>query len=100
MPSPFGRNRSADTYYQHAGAGRHYVWDWTGLPAGPTWAAESRALGDHLESQGPSVLHSGPEQSRIYNGLNGFSSNQKRLALVAGLSVAGWLIWKRMNKKR
>ena len=45
MPSPYG-SRSAATYYQHAGAPQHYVWNWEGLPPGPTRAGETRELGD------------------------------------------------------
>jgi len=96
------------------------------MPPGGTRAAEARALGgDYLdisarfhkdlgayedypvamsmEGARRSVLHSGPEQSRIYDGLGFFgamSSNEKRLAMLGGAAVVGYFAWQHFKKKR
>jgi hypothetical protein len=123
MRSPYG-NPGASAYYQHAGTRRHYVYNWQGLPPGPSYAAETRALGcddfvdviataHYHKSLGDypvamtaltgkgSVLHSGPEQTRIYDGLGlfeGFSRNEKRLALAAVVGIAGYLAYRYRKK--
>ena len=104
---------------------RHYILNWEGLPPGPTRAAETRALGcdnyldvtatAHLrkslgdypvamsmQSGRNSVLHSGPEQTHLIDGLGvfGLSRNEQRLAVVAGLGVAGFLAWRLFKGKR
>lgn len=121
MPSPYG-SRSASSYYQHAGAPHHYTLEWEGMPPGPTWAAETRglgcdgdyidvtatfhkSLGDYpvamsMEAGRRSILHSGPEQTHIYDGLGvfGLSRNEGRLLMVVGIGLAGWLAWKQMKR--
>jgi len=101
-------------YYQHAGSPSHYVWNWDGLPPGPTHSAEQRELsGDYIDvtatfhkslgdypvamslmSGKKSILHSGPEQTHIYDGLGAFDKGQK-LALLAGVGIVGYLLWKK-----
>lgn len=130
MPSPYGSKRSANSYYQHAAVAQHYNYNWDGIPPGPTRAAETRglgclgcdedyvditatfhkslgSLGDYpvsmsMEGGRKSVLHSGPEQTRIYDamGIFGLSDNENRLALIAGLGLAGYIAWKMLGKKR
>ncbi len=127
MPSPYGQNRSAASYYEYGGVPRHYILNWDGLPPGPTRAAETRglgcdgegdyidvvatahlhkSLGDYpvamsLESGTRSILHSGPEQTKLYDGLGLFdlSRNEQRLAVVAGLGLAAYFAWKKWGKK-
>lgn len=125
MRSPYG-NTGASMYYQHAGTRRHYAYNWEGLPPGPSRAGETRALGcddkdfiditamaTYHKSLGDypvamtaltgrgSVLHSGPEQTRIYDGLGlfeGFSRNEKRMALAAGAGLVGYLAYRHFKK--
>lgn len=91
MPSPYGTRRSAAMYYQHAGAGRHYDLNWTGVPQGGARAGETRALGsDYIDIT-----------ARYHKDLGFFgqmSDNEKRLGLLAGAALAGWLLWKHVNK--
>lgn len=125
MPSPYGSKRSASTYYQHAGAQRHYTFNWDGLPPGPTHAGETRGLGDDgdsdylditatyhkslgdsypvamsAEAARRSILHSGPEQTHIHDslGIFGLSRNENRLLIVAGIGLAGYLAWNHLSK--
>lgn len=115
------------TYYQHAASPRRYVYDWRGGALVGTRAAETRGLGAdgdylditatarfHKELSGyptsltpgtgrSSILHSGPEQTKIYDGLGFFGSmsrNEKRLALLGGAGVVAYLAWKHFNKGR
>lgn len=105
MPSPYGMKRSADSYYQYAGSPQHYILNWTGMPEPGTRAGETRGLGDYpvsmsMASGRRSVLHSGTEQTHIYDGLGqfGLSRNEKRFLVIAGAGIAGYLLWKKMKK--
>jgi len=87
--------------------------------------AESRALGDYLDvtarfhkdlgadqyypvsmTEGPysmSARHSGLEQTKIYDGLGFFgqmSNNEKRLAVLGGAALGGFLLWKHFKGRR
>lgn len=115
-------------HYRYGGEGQSYAWNWRGLPMYPTRAAESRelagsddpelgdyinvtatyqkTLGDYpvamsLQSGRQSVLHSGPEQTHIHDGLGIFEgySIAKKVALVAGVGGAAYLAWKLLGKK-
>lgn len=120
MPSPYG-SRGASSYYQHAGMPTHYVYDWSGMPQGSERGAESRALGDYLditarfhkdlsgvdypvsmsmESGTRSVLHSGPEQTHIYDSapLGALSDNEKKFGIITLAGIAGFFIWKKYFK--
>jgi hypothetical protein len=116
MPSPFGRPRAADIYYQHGGFPRHYVYNWTGTPMPAARAGETSELsGDYIDisaqyhkelSDYPvamtmrsgqlSVLHSGPEQL----GAAQLSRNEKRLLGAAALAGAAYLAWLKWGKKK
>jgi hypothetical protein len=54
-----------------------------------------------MEGGRKSILHSGPEQTRIHDamGVWGLSDNENRLALIAGLGLAGYIAWKMLGKK-
>lgn len=125
MPSPYGRSRSASTYYEHAGAPDHYIIDWVGLPPIGARAAETRSLGDYLDIQARyhkvlagysdhpvamtmatgrrSVLHSGPEQTQLDDGtrlsdlglIGSLSRSERRFGAIAAAALAGWLAWKK-----
>lgn len=123
----------ASTYYHHGAFPRRYVADWRGVPQPGSRAAERLALGAdgdfiditakfHKELGGydidypvlmsahygrRSILHSGPEQTRIYDGETpielGFfgqmSRNEKRLMFLAGIGITGFLTWKYFRGK-
>ncbi len=123
----------ASTYYHHGAAPRHYVADWQGVPQPGSRAAETLALGedgDYIDITARfhkelgnydidypvsmsaqygrrSILHSGPEQTKIYDGKTpielGFyeqmSSNEKRFILLIGIGIAGFLAWKHLQVK-
>lgn len=92
MPSPYGRSRSASTYYQYGGVPQHYVLEWEGLPPGSSRAAESRALGNYYHG---SILHSGPESS--LGAILNLSRSEKQLAMVGALALVGWVAWKKFK---
>lgn len=58
-----------------------------------------------MEAARRSILHSGPEQTRIHDqptppelGFFGeMSRNEKKLALVGGIALAGWLAWRHLR---
>lgn len=117
MPSPFGLKRGPSTYYEYPGVGHHYVWNWDGLPPGPTHAAETRGLSDYfdikahyhkdlgefypvsmtLETGRGSVLHSGPEQGKMFS-MGALSNNEKTYLALAGAAAAVW--WFFIRKKK
>lgn len=124
----------ASTYYHFGALPRRYVADWRGVPQPGARAAETLALGadgDYLDITARfhkelgdydidypvtmsaqhgrrSILHSGPEQTKIYDGPTpaelGFfgqmSRNEKRLMLLAGAGLVGFLAWKHFRGKK
>lgn len=133
MPSPYGYRRGPSTYYEHAATGHHYDYNWKGMPSPGTRGAERRGLGcdnggDYIDvsavarfhkglgdtpvsmsqySKTRSILHSGPEQTHIFDeappsslGFFGqLSENERRLFMLGGAALAGWFIYKRWGKK-
>lgn len=101
MPSPYGEKRSAASYYQYGGEPQRFVIDWTGVPF-PSSRHGQASLGDYpvaLTLEYPyaqSVLHSGPEQSHIIDGL-GMSDNEKLGLGIAVLGVAAYFVWKKLK---
>jgi hypothetical protein len=128
MPSPFGYKRGANTYYEHPGTGRYYVYNWDGVSVQGSRAAETRGLGCScdfvdvtarlhkslsgyeeypvaMSTQVPkgSVLRPGPEQTPLYDGMGFFgrsSDSEKRLLLLGGVALAGYLALRKYGKGR
>lgn len=122
------------TYYHYGASPRRYVADWRGVPQPGSRAAERLALGaegDYIDITARfhkelgnydidypvsmsahhgrrSILHSGPEQTKIYDGdtpielgfFGQMSRNEKMLAFTAVLGIAGFLIWKHFRGKQ
>ena len=124
MPSPFGTKRYASTYYQYGGQPMHFAANWSGMPMPGHRAAETAALagigpdsnyiegltlgdydtGQYFQTGERSVYHGGIEQSQIddevHRALGVFgalSQNEKRLAMVAGAAVAGFVLWRMLR---
>jgi hypothetical protein len=77
------------------------------MPMAPSWAGETRGLGDYsvamtMASGRHSLLNSGIEQSQIYDsvrgGLGAMSRSEKKYLTLAVLGVAGFFIWKKYLK--
>ena len=111
MPSPYGKHRGADSYYQYGGEPQRYVYNWTGMPFpsptkfGPaslgcvgckdTWpVAQTMEYPDQT-----SVMHSGPEQWGIHDGLHGvqMSRNEKLWLGLGVASIAAYFAWKKFK---
>ncbi len=104
MACGYGYSRGADFYYSHAGFPHSYSYNWKGLA---DMASGSRAsLGEWpvsmtMETGRKSVLHSGPEQTRLNDGLSGgfsLSESEKSLAKVGAFAAAAYLLWRHVIK--
>lgn len=117
MYGPYGKN--ASMYYGHAAYPRAYAWNWRGMPMPGQRGAVSRGLGEYptfpvsmsAESGRRSVLHSGPEQTHIYDAPYGshlagipvydnLSNNEKLAVKVVGAAVVGYFGYQLLTKKR
>ena len=123
MPSPYGRRRQADMYYEHAEDRRGSTSNWTGMPLTGGRAGETRGLGedgDYIDVTATlhkhlgdwdvqesafagrrSMRHSGVEQTHLNDGMGAFglSRNENRLAIVAVVGVAAYFAFQFSKKK-
>lgn len=96
--------------YQFGGESMYFAGRYNGYSMPSYRAAEDRALGNYYPTAlspngGVSLLSTGPEGTQLNDGpLSGIlslSDNEKTLAIVAGVAVAGfvgWEIWR--SRKR
>lgn len=98
--------RGADFYYSHAAFPRAYDYNWKGIAP---MASGSRASLNGWEQGYPvamsiderrrSVLHSGPEQTRLaLSGLFDFSQSEGQALKVAAIAGVAFLLYKNRKK--
>lgn len=93
-------------FYQFGGESIAFAGRWNGYSMPSYRAAENRALSGTYptaltQNGGYSLLSTGPERAQLNDGpsaaLSGIlslSDNEKTLAIVAGVAVAGFVGWK------
>jgi len=107
MPSAFGKHRGAAAYYQYGGVARRFVYNWTGVAMPSVTRFGPASLGS-LENTWPvaqsleypdqtSVMHSGPEQWGIHDGLGALqmSRNEKLWLGIGAVGIAAYFAWKK-----
>jgi hypothetical protein len=101
-------------FYQFGGESPAWVYNWKGYAYPGVRSGESLALSDYetfptalTQNSGVSVLSTGPERTTLNDGpdmalglFGSLSENEKRLAMIAAVGIAGFLGWRWWRKRR